>query len=183
MKRLLSIGLILICAMTATAGGDYALRQDLDDGITIYLRSSMISEDFWLGNRDKGEQDAVAAGYARQHVYIADHDGLYVWTHFHVSGDACLVLEQGDRLVFRYEDGREVVSEELVFTDSWIERQVFSTAEQMIVLTADSDVYGRTRRGGYLAAVRFLKGSLGRDGEWGYEVPVSVGIRKGGMGS
>jgi len=178
MKNILIIGGLILLAACASARG-YALVQDMEGGGAIRLRGKVISEEFWLGNRDSNEQEAVRRGGWLMHVYMAENIDDYVWCLFDVGENASLMFDENTRLAFVYEDGSRVVSEELIFADGYKETQIFVTTNEVVGLTAGPSRYGRSRHGGFLAAVRFARGSLPSGGKWGYVPPKRVEMLRG----
>lgn len=180
MQRILLIGLMLMMVGSAAAKDGYALVCDLDDGVEVRLRGKIVSEECWAGNRNVFERVAVRAGGWKQHLYIAENLGDYVWARFVLDDGATLVLDPSTRLALVYEDESRVVSAEMIFTDSHKENEIFVTAEETVVLTSTSTRYGRSQGcNGFLVAVRFERGVLRGGGGWGYELPVRVEIMRG----
>ncbi len=114
-------------------------------------------------------------GGFRLHVRVRENPDDYLICVIYVEGSERLVLDHECRFVLRYGD-REIESTEILFTDGPAERRVFSTSDDTIVLTTDSDGYAKARSGGYLAAVRFPRGSLPTGGRW---APDSFELRGG----
>jgi len=108
-------------------------------------------------------------------VRVREHPGDYLICIIYVDGEGQLSLDCDAAFVLDYGD-REVESIEVLFTDSPLEMRVFSTGEETIVLTRNSDEYSKARSGGYLAAVRFPRDSLPEGGRW---VPDSFELRGG----
>ena len=178
MKRILIIGGLILIAACASAR-EYALVQDIGDA-TVKLRGMVISEEFWLGNRNVFEQTSVRLGGWQMHLYMAENEDDYVWCLFEIDEGASLTFDENARLVFVYEDGSRVVSEELIFADGRKEMQIFVTTDEVVGLTAGPSRYGRSRHGGFLATVRFRRGSLPyASGEWGYVPPEKIEILRG----
>lgn len=177
MRRIIFIGLALIMAATAVAQDGYALICDLGGGVEVRLRGKIVSEECWAGNRNVFERNAVRANRWKQHLYIAENSGDYLWTRFVIAPGTSLVLDATTYLVLVYEDGSRIVSKEMIFTNGSDERERFPTTEEIIVLTSNAERYGRSRDcNGYVAAVRFEREALPGGGKWGYDLPVSVEI-------
>lgn len=169
------IGLILIAACASVR--EFALVQDMEDGATVRLRGKVVSEEFWLGNRNAFERAAVKAGGWQMHLYMAENIDDYVWCLFEIEEDGRLVFDENTRLAFVYEDGLRVISEELIFAEGHKEKQIFVTTQEIVGLTAGNNSrYGRSHHGGYLASVRFHRGSLPEGGKWGYVPPERIEI-------
>jgi len=180
MQKLILIGLVLIIAATAAAQDGYALICDLGDEIEVRLRGAIDSKVTWPGNRTGVEKAMVYLGGWKQHLYMTDNEGDYLWVRFVVADGAVLVLDNLTWLALVYEDGSCLVGEEMIFTDSPKEEERFVTTEESIILTSGPSRYGRSRDcNGFVAAVRFRHGTLLGSGEWGYDLPVRVEILRG----
>ena len=184
MKPHALIALLLITlASTAHAGQDPSITGDVSPGVRASFKHKIIiEEETWpsaLSETMAGKEALrlEAAGGFQLHVRVRLNPDDYIICVIYVEEGGTLVLDEGTSFVFRYGD-IEIESTEVLLTDSPQETKVFSSLEQSIVLTRDTNRYAKAQSGGYLTAVRFPGDSLPKGyGSW---VPDSVGLRGGG---
>jgi hypothetical protein len=175
-----SIGCLL--AIPSYAAREGSITGDLSPGVRASFKHRIvIEEETWPSALMETREGRAAlaleeAGGFRLHVRVRENPDDYLLCVLYLDDNGLLVLDSGSRFVLHYGD-REVESTEILLTDSIQEREVWSAAEQTIVLTSHSGRYARVRSGGYLTLVRFPAGSLPKGGEW---VPDSFDLMRGG---
>lgn len=178
---IIATSVVLLLTMSGNAAREGSITGDLSPGVRASFKHKIIVEqETWPSALMETREGRAALelerrGGFRLHVRVREEPGDYVVCVIYVDDGGRLVLDRNSRFVFRYLD-TEVESAEILLTDSIEERQVFSSCEETIVLTARSQMYAKVRSGGYLAAVRFPKGSLPGGGNW---VPCSFVLRGG----
>jgi len=178
---LIPVALTLVLAFTLRACGESSISADLAPGVRASFKHKIIvEEETWPSTIAESREgrallELEARGGFRLHVRVREHPGDYLICIIYVDGEGQLSLDRDAAFVLDYGD-REVESIEVLFTDSPLEMRVFSTGEETIVLTRNSDEYSKARSGGYLAAVRFPRDSLPEGGRW---VPDSFELRGG----
>jgi hypothetical protein len=180
----LLLTVVVLLAVPPRAGGEGSVTCALSPGIRVSLKHRIIVEqETWpsaLMETRAGREllRLEEAGGFRLHVRVRETPGDYVVCVIYVDEGGRLVLGGDSRLVLAY-GKRRVESAEFLFTDNIAERNVYSSADEPIVLTARATMYAKAASGGYLAIVRFPDGSLPEDREW---LPDSFELR-GGDGS
>lgn len=178
---IIATSVVLLLAITGRAAREDSITGDLSPGVRASFKHKIIVEqETWPSalmetRAGRAALELEARGGFSLHVRVRERPGDYVICVIYVDEGGRLVLDESSRFAFGYGDA-EVESTEILLTDSIEERQVFSTCEETIVLTGRSDRYAKARSGGYLAAVRFPRGSLPGGGKW---VPHSFDLRGG----
>jgi hypothetical protein len=175
--------LLLISAVCAQAGREPSITSDIGPGVRASFKHKIeIVEETWpsaLAETHAGRQALrlEQEGGFKLHVRVRTNPDDYIICVIYVDEGGRLVLDEGTSFVFRYGD-HEIESTEVLLTDSLKETKVFSTNEEMVVLTPDTTRYAKASSGGYLAAVRFPENSLPAGfGSW---VPDAFDLRGGG---
>ncbi len=172
---------MLILALGAQAGRKQSIEREVAPGvIAAFKHKVIIEEETWPStlSQTRAGRELIrleSRGGFLLHARIRENPDDYVMCVVYIEDGGRLELCDDCRFVFRYGD-KEVVSKELLLTDSILEKRVFSTLESRIVLTEESRSYAKVRSGGYLVAVRFDKGTLGGGDGW---VPDSFELRRG----
>lgn len=178
---IIAASVVLLLTMPGSAAREGSITGDLSPGVRASFKHKIIIErETWPSALMETREGRAALaleerGGFRLHVRVREEPGDYVICVIYVDRGGRLVLDGTSRFVFGYGE-TEVESTEILLTDSIEERQVFSTCEETIVLTERSSRYAKVRSGGYLAAVRFPRGSLPGGGKW---VPQSFDLRGG----
>lgn len=178
---IIATSVVLLLAMSGNAAREGGITGDLSPGVQASFKHKIVVEqETWPSALMETREGRAALaleerGGFRLHVRVREEPGDYVICVIYVDVGGRLVLDRSSRFVFTYQD-IDVESTEILLTDSIEERRVFSTCEETIVLTDRSSMYAKVRSGGYLAAVRFPKGSLPQGGKW---VPCSFALRGG----
>jgi hypothetical protein len=180
----LLLTIAVLFAVPPRADGEGSVTCALFPGVRASLKHKIIvEEETWPSAlaETRGGRELLRleeAGGFRLHVRVRETPGDYIVCVIYVDEGGRLVLDGDSRLVLAY-GSRRVMSSELLFTDDIAERQVYSTRDMPIVLTAEATRYAKAASGGYLAIARFPDGSLPKDREW---LPDSFELR-GGEGS
>ena len=176
-----AIIVLLFLALGAQAGRQESIERQVAPGVIAAFKHKVeIPEETWpsILSQTRAGRECIrleSRGGFLLHVRIRENPDDYVMCVMYVDEGGRLELCDDCEFVFRYGD-REVVSKEMLLTDSVFERRVFSTLETPVVLTEESSHYARVRSGGYLVAVRFEQGALGGENGW---VPDSFELRRG----
>ena len=175
--------ILLMSAVCAQAGREPSITGDLGPGVRASFKHKIvIEEETWpsvLSETHAGREvlRLEAAGGFRLHARVRTNPDDYIICVIYVEEGGTLVLDESTSFAFWYGD-HVIESTEILLTDGPKETSVFSTSEQVIVLTSESARYGKAASGGYLTAVRFPRNSLPAGyGSW---VPDSFELRGGG---
>jgi len=177
----IGIALLIVASLTAWAGDASTITDELTPNVRASFKHRIIIEqETWPSalmetRAGRAMLKLERAGGFRLHVRIRENYDDYLICIIYVDEGGRVVLDESTRFVLSYDD-RTVSSTEILLTDGPRERKVYSTREQAVVLTPDSDMYATVRSGGYLTAVRFDHGDL-PDGDW---VPDGFELRRGG---
>jgi len=159
---------LLILALGAQAGRKQCIEREVAPGVIAAFKHKVeIVEETWPSvlSQTRAGRECIrleSRGGFRLHTWIRENPDDYVMCVVYVEDGGRLELCDDCEFVFRYGD-REVVSKEMLLTDSILEKRVFSTLQSPVVLTEESASYAKVRSGGYLVAVRFDQGALGHD--------------------
>lgn len=180
----LLLAVAVALAVPPRAGGEGSVTCVLSPGVRASLKHRIVvEEETWpsvLMETRAGREllKLEEAGGFRLHVRVRETPGDYLLCVIYVDDGGRVVLDGGSRVVLCY-GRRRVESTEILLTDGLAEREVYSTADESIVLTPSSGRYAKAASGGYLAIVRFPDDSLPRNRDW---VPDSFEL-KGGEGN
>jgi len=161
----------LFFAVSCHAARESCITGNLSPGVTAAFKHKIIVEqETWPSALMETREGRAALelerrGGFRLHVRVRENPGDYVICVIYVDENGRVVLDESSSFVFHYDD-RSVVSTEVLLTDSIEERRVWSSREDVLVLTPRSDTYARAKSGGYLAVVRFPHGSLPDGSRW-----------------
>ena len=172
-RRRLTAALIfatLLIQATDGAGGtpDYILVDVQEDGVTLGLVGAISEGTLWHSNWKSWERQAYEHGCWKVHTYMKPNpfsedstECEWLLVHIAVPDSVEIVLDYETKIVVGLADGRKVSSTEIVLTSDPVEREIYSTADQKIVLDGmRSEMYGRTSSGPYVVFVAFPRGAL-----------------------
>ncbi len=171
---------MLLLALGAQAGRRQSIEREVAPGVIAAFKHKVeIVDETWPSSlsQTRAGRECIrleARGGFRLHVRIRENPDDYVMCVVYVRDGGRLELCDDCEFVFRYGD-REVVSKEMLLTDSVLEKRVYSTDETPVVLTEKSSAYAKVRSGGYLVAVRFEEGALRGEDGW---VPDAFELRR-----
>ena len=178
---IIATSVVILFAACGNAAREGCITGNLSPGATAAFKHRIIVEqETWPSALMETREGRVALelearGGFRLHVRVRENPGDYLVCIIYVDEGGKVVLDRTSTFVLHYDD-RSVMSEEVLVTDSIEERNVWSSSENVVVLTANSNMYATVRSGGYLAVVRFPLGSLPGGYSW---VPSSFELRGG----